>query len=93
VTFLTAFPGTPLYARLKAEGRIIRDRAWDLCTLFDINLTPKNMSVADLQSGYLKLVKTLYSAQETTARRRGFRTRLKRSLAAGRRMEAEGVAA
>jgi radical SAM superfamily enzyme YgiQ (UPF0313 family) len=93
VTFLTAFPGTPLYARLKAEGRIIRDRAWDLCTLFDINLTPKNMSVAELQSGYLKLVKTLYSAQETTARRRGFRTRLKRSLVTGRRMEVENVAA
>src|SRR5439155_23656784 len=27
VTFLTAFPGTPLYARLKREGRIIRDKA------------------------------------------------------------------
>ena len=25
VTFLTAFPGTPLYARLKSEDRIIRD--------------------------------------------------------------------
>ena len=93
VTFLTAFPGTPLYARLKAEGRIIRDRAWDLCTLFDINLTPKNMSVAELQSGYLKLVKTLYSAEETTARRRGFRTRLKQSLSASRRMEAECLVA
>jgi radical SAM superfamily enzyme YgiQ (UPF0313 family) len=93
VTYLTAFPGTPLYARLKAEGRIIRDRAWDLCTLFDINLTPKNMSVAELQSGYLKLVRTLYSADETTARRRGFRTRLKQSLAASRKMEAECVAA
>ncbi len=93
VTFLTAFPGTPLYARLKAEGRIIRDRAWDLCTLFDINIKPRDMSVAELQSGYLQLVKTLYSAQETTSRRRGFRTRLKKSLAASRAMEAEGVAA
>ncbi len=41
ITFLTAFPGTPLYRRLKAEGRIIRDRAWELCTLFDINIRPK----------------------------------------------------
>jgi radical SAM superfamily enzyme YgiQ (UPF0313 family) len=53
VTFLTAFPGTPLYARLKQEGRIIRDKAWELCTLFDINFTPKHMSVAELQSGFL----------------------------------------
>ncbi|MEO7298961.1 MAG: radical SAM protein, partial [Verrucomicrobiota bacterium] len=36
ITFLTAFPGTPLYQRLKQEGRIIRDNAWELCTLFDI---------------------------------------------------------
>src|SRR5262249_8636234 len=43
VTFLTAFPGTPLLARLKQEGRVIRDKAWELCTLFDINITPKNM--------------------------------------------------
>jgi radical SAM superfamily enzyme YgiQ (UPF0313 family) len=55
VTFMTAFPGTPLYERLKREGRILRDRAWELCTLFDINFTPKNMSVEQLQSGFLKL--------------------------------------
>ena len=30
VTFQTAFPGTPLYARLKREGRILRDNAWEL---------------------------------------------------------------
>src|SRR2546422_5341735 len=46
ITFLTAFPGTPLYDRLKREGRIIRDKAWELCTLFDINFRPKDMSAA-----------------------------------------------
>ena len=84
VTFLTAFPGTPLYRRLKAEGRIIRDRAWELCTLFDINITPKNMSVEALQSGFLRLVKVLYSAEETHQRRRGFKARLKTSPHFGR---------
>ena len=77
VTFLTAFPGTPLYQRLKAEGRILSDRAWDLCTLFDINFLPRNMSVDQLQQGFLGLVKTLYSAEETSARRRGFRQQLR----------------
>ena len=85
VTFLTAFPGTPLYRRLKAEGRIIRDRAWELCTLFDVNIVPKNMSVDELQSGFLRLVKTLYAAEETDARRRGFKRRLKTSPNFGRR--------
>jgi radical SAM superfamily enzyme YgiQ (UPF0313 family) len=85
VTFLTAFPGTPLYARLKQEGRIIRDKAWELCTLFDINITPKNMSVTELQNGFLGLVKQLYSAEETNQRRRQFRQRLKTSSNLGRR--------
>lgn len=79
ITFLTAFPGTPLYGRLIQEDRIIRDRAWDLCTLFDINVRPKNMSVAELQAGFLHLAKQLYSAEETQTRRRGFKQRLKTS--------------
>src|SRR5439155_17502407 len=79
ITFLTAFPGTPLYRRLKAEGRIIRDRAWELCTLFDINIQPKSMSIDQLQAGFLRLAKTLYSKEETETRRRAFRARLKRS--------------
>ena len=84
VTFQTAFPGTPLYARLKREGRILRDRAWELCTLFDINFQPKNLSVAELQGGFLKLVKQLYSAEETRERRAQFKHRLKTSPNFGR---------
>jgi radical SAM superfamily enzyme YgiQ (UPF0313 family) len=84
VTFQTAFPGTPLYARLKREGRIIRDNAWELCTLFDINFQPKNMSVAELQSGFLRLAKQLYSAEETHERRAKFKRMLKTSQNFGR---------
>jgi radical SAM superfamily enzyme YgiQ (UPF0313 family) len=84
VTFQTAFPGTPLYARLKKEGRIIRDNAWELCTLFDINFQPKHMSVAELQSGFLKLVKQLYSTGETHERRARFKRMLKTSPHFGR---------
>ena len=79
VTFMTAFPNTPLYHRLKREGRLLRDRAWELCTLFDINFQPRGMSIAQLQSGFLKLVKQLYSAEETATRRRNFKRRLKTS--------------
>ena len=89
ITFLTAFPGTPLYGRLKEEDRIIRDRAWELCTLFDINVRPKNMSVEQLQSGFLHLAKVLYSTEETNDRRRGFRRRLKTSRNFGPRSRLE----
>ena len=95
ITFLTAFPGTPLYRRLKTEGRLIRDRAWELCTLFDINIRPKNMSIEQLQAGFLQLAGTLYSKEETEARRRGFKTRLKRfrQLRASTNLEAATLAA
>jgi len=95
ITFLTAFPGTPLYRRVKAEGRIIRDRAWELCTLFDINIRPKNMGIEQLQAGFLQLAKILYSKEETEARRRGFKTRLKRfrQFRASTKLEAATLAA
>lgn len=77
VTLLTAFPGTPLYTQLKAEGRILRDGAWDLCTLFDLNMVPRGMSLDELQDGFLRLVKALYSEEETQRRRQGFKKRLR----------------
>ncbi|HZL79447.1 MAG TPA: radical SAM protein [Candidatus Limnocylindrales bacterium] len=89
VTFMTAFPGTPLYTRLKAESRILRDRAWELCTLFDINFQPKNMSVGELQAGFLGLVKQLYSVEETRTRRAHFKRRLRRSPNFGRNARRE----
>ncbi len=47
VTIQTPFPGTPLYARLQAENRLIEPRNWKKCTLFDINYYPANMSVQE----------------------------------------------
>ncbi|MGH8103740.1 MAG: B12-binding domain-containing radical SAM protein [bacterium] len=72
ITFMTAFPGTPLYERLKREGRLIKDRAWDLCTLFDPNITPRGMTLQQLQDGFLRLGKVLYSEEEMDARRHRF---------------------
>jgi hypothetical protein len=62
----------------------LKQEAWELCTLFDINVRPKQMSIADLQAGFLKLGQQLYSAAETTRRRRKFRTKLRTSANARR---------
>ncbi|NNF05681.1 MAG: B12-binding domain-containing radical SAM protein, partial [Candidatus Eisenbacteria bacterium] len=35
ITFLTPFPGTPLYSQLDEQGRVLEPGNWDLCTLFD----------------------------------------------------------
>jgi radical SAM superfamily enzyme YgiQ (UPF0313 family) len=91
ITFLTPFPGTPLYRRVKEEGRLLRERAWELCTLFDINIRPKHMTVAQLQDGFLGLAKRLYSAEETAERRSKFKNRLKASPHFARRAEMEPV--
>jgi radical SAM superfamily enzyme YgiQ (UPF0313 family) len=72
ITVLTAFPGTPLYARLKKEGRIIEDGRWDLCTLFDVNHVPLGMTAQELREGMYWLSERLYSAQTTALRRSRF---------------------
>lgn len=84
VTFMTPFPGTPLYERLQREGRLLKERAWEHCTLFDMTVQPRRMSVQQLQQGFLRLVRTLYSAEETSMRRRNFYRRLRRSKRAAR---------
>jgi radical SAM superfamily enzyme YgiQ (UPF0313 family) len=68
-TVLTPFPGTALYRRLKAEGRLLRDRYWEQCTLFDVTFNPKSMSVKDLERGFEYLMGSLYSVEETHRRR------------------------
>ena len=69
MTILTAFPGTALYRRLNAEGRLLPQRGWDRCTLFDVTFQPKRMSVDDLEQGFEYLMGALYSAEETRRRR------------------------
>jgi len=72
VTLMTAFPGTPLYQRLLKEGRILQDGAWELCTLFDVNFQPKNMSVQELEKGFRELVGRIYDEDFIDRRRRRF---------------------
>jgi radical SAM superfamily enzyme YgiQ (UPF0313 family) len=72
ITILAAFPGTPLYDRLKRERRILRDGRWDLCTLFDVNHQPANMTPQELRDGMYWLGQELYNDRATQLRRNGF---------------------
>jgi radical SAM superfamily enzyme YgiQ (UPF0313 family) len=80
VTILTPFPGTPLYARLEKEGRILEPGNWDKCTLFDINYQPSHMTVEEMRQGFHQLVARLYSKEFTDWRRETFRRNMKRNL-------------
>ncbi|HEY1421191.1 MAG TPA: radical SAM protein [Candidatus Dormibacteraeota bacterium] len=81
ITVMTAFPGTPLYGRLKAEGRIITDGAWEMCTLFDVNYVPKRMSVRELERGLMDLGLRLYSREAKLDRTARFRRQFKHGMA------------
>jgi len=69
VTVLTPFPGTALYRRLQSEGRLLRERFWERCTLFDVNYVPRGMTVEELEQGLEHVMTSLYSAAETRRRR------------------------
>lgn len=82
VTVLTPFPGTPLYARLLADGRILRPGDWGSCTLFDVNFRPALMSPRELEEGLLSVFRDLYTPERVHRRRKSFHAQTR----AGRRM-------
>jgi radical SAM superfamily enzyme YgiQ (UPF0313 family) len=87
ITVLTPFPGTPLYQRLRGQGRILRDGAWDLCTLFDVNHVPTGMTPDQLQQGLIDLARRVYDPAFVQERRQRFFRELK-----GRRVVARALA-
>src|SRR5438067_10614055 len=52
LTLQTPFPGTALRRRLEREGRLLPDRGWSHCTLFDLTYRPDAMRVAELESSF-----------------------------------------
>lgn len=69
VTLLTPFPGTPLYDRLAAEGRLLEPRPWSSCTLFDVVFRPRRMSAEELERGFAALLERLYSRAASERRK------------------------
>lgn len=57
---VTPFPGTPLFTRLEAEGRILT-RDWELYDAQHVVFQPRNMSVEELQQGVEVAWKHAYS--------------------------------
>jgi radical SAM superfamily enzyme YgiQ (UPF0313 family) len=71
---LTPFPGTPLYARLKNEGRLLYEAWWldDRYSYNRIPFTPRGMAPEDLQRSCLAARRKFYSWPSIF--RRGFDT-------------------
>ena len=75
-----ALPGTPLYERLRREGSLLQERFWDRCTLFDVNYTPKRMTVEELEAGMRWLFREIYNEREYNRRKRAYMEVAKRGL-------------
>jgi len=90
VTALTPFPGTPMYDRFLAEGRLLEPTAWERCTLFDVNFRPTHMSPEALQRDLVELGRRLYTDEQRAFRRRSLRAHRRQFLreARERRMTA-----
>ena len=68
LTLQTPFPGTALHRRLGREERLLPNRGWSHCTLFDVTYMPDAMSVEELESAFRDLVRQVYSPAECCRR-------------------------
>lgn len=57
---LTPYPGTALYARMEAEGRILH-RDWDLYDTRHVVYETRGMKAAELEAGYWRAYRDFYS--------------------------------
>lgn len=67
----TAFPGTPLFRKLEAEGRIL-SRNWDDYDTMHVTVKPLQMSVAELHEGFRWTYRETFRLRSMTARLRGW---------------------
>jgi radical SAM superfamily enzyme YgiQ (UPF0313 family) len=60
LTILTPLPGTPLFARLDREGRVI-DRNWEHYDLGHVVFRPLRLLPGELRRGHARVLRTFYS--------------------------------
>ncbi len=60
INILTPFPGTELFKRLEAEGRILH-KDWSKYDTKHVVFSPASMSPEELLEGYKRIVRTVYS--------------------------------
>jgi radical SAM superfamily enzyme YgiQ (UPF0313 family) len=66
---MTPMPGTPLYRRLKQEGRILTEN-WNMYTWTHVNFQPMRMKAEELQAGPLRLFKDFNDMAAKMAKRK-----------------------
>lgn len=65
---LTPYPGTPLFAQMEREGRLLH-RDWDLYDTAHCVFRPKRITPEELENGYRWLYRRLFSLESIWRRR------------------------
>ncbi|MCC6860562.1 MAG: B12-binding domain-containing radical SAM protein [Bryobacterales bacterium] len=65
---LTPYPGTPLFRRMEAEGRLLH-RDWDLYDTAHAVFRPRHMTAEELEEGYAWMYGRLFSHRSIWRRR------------------------
>ncbi len=73
----TPFPGSALYAQLEREGRILT-KHWGSYTLWNVVVSPKNMTAKDLEDGFSRTLRAIYSKEASHERLEYFKELWKR---------------
>lgn len=76
---VTPFPGTPMFRKLEAEGRILT-RDWERYDGQHVVFQPRNMSVAELEAGHEWAWKYVYRYSSIARRLAGSRIQLPLAL-------------
>jgi radical SAM superfamily enzyme YgiQ (UPF0313 family) len=77
---LTPYPGTPLFVQMKKEKRLIHQK-WDLYDTAHCVFKPKHMPPEELESGYARCYKELFSLRSIWKRRPDYRQQIPGYLA------------
>jgi radical SAM superfamily enzyme YgiQ (UPF0313 family) len=80
ITLLTPFPGTDLYRQLINEKRLLQEKDWDRCTLFDVTFMPKNFTVTELENSFQELMSNVYAKNTVEQRKSNFKNTLNSKL-------------
>jgi radical SAM superfamily enzyme YgiQ (UPF0313 family) len=71
INILSVYPGTRLYSRLKAEGRIL-DEDWQRRSHDKVSFVPKQMAAETLLQGYYWVMNKVFSLDSISKRLKGF---------------------
>jgi radical SAM superfamily enzyme YgiQ (UPF0313 family) len=78
LSILTPYPGTPAYAKLAAEGRLLDGRGWEFTNGYNVSFRPRHMSPDQLLRAHRDLWREAFSPKYSFLRivRSLFRLRL-----------------